>query len=607
MSKNIVLPLSPEQQNLLSQLTASLTPDQLNWLSGYFAGLTAQSTSAPSIQPSVAVLAAPVTASFGKNVTILFGSRTGNGETVAKTAQAIALESGFEVKLQNMETYPTKELKNEKNLLVIVSTHGDGEPSFQAKEFYDFIHSKRAPKLNGVNFSVLALGDRSYLKFCQVGIDVDKQLEVLGANRIYDRVDCDVEFRQPAQDWIKAALNTLGGAAATPIAPASVAAPAIQTNAVSVTSGDYSKSNPFHATVLDKTFLHGRGSDRQTIHVELSTEGSGLTYEPGDSLGVYATNSLELVAKLMTLLRFSPDTKVQTENGKALLHDLLIHKYELTNITADVIQRYVELTQNEELKEVISSTPKVKKFIYGKDVLDFFTQYPTDLTPEQLIKLLRKIQPRLYSIASSPLAHPDEVHLTVGVVKYTSNNRDKTGLCSVFLSDRIDTDENAPVFIEKNNNFRLPVDASKPIIMVGAGTGIAPYRSFVEHRGETENAGKSWLFFGNRFSESEFLYQLEWQRFLKQGILTKMSVAFSRDLDKKVYVQDRMLENSKELFAWLEEGAHFYVCGDMKQMATAVHQTLLQIIEKEGNLSPEQAEEYVTNLQKSKRYQTDVY
>jgi sulfite reductase (NADPH) flavoprotein alpha-component len=607
MSKNIVLPLSPEQQNLLSQLTASLTPDQLNWLSGYFAGLTAHSGSAPSVQPPVVALAAPAAASFGKSVTILFGSRTGNGETVAKIAQAIALESGFEVKLQNMETYPTKELKNEKNLLVIVSTHGDGEPSFQAKEFYDFIHGKRAPKLNGVNFSVLALGDRSYLKFCQVGIDVDKQLETLGANRIYDRVDCDVEFRQPAQDWIKAALNTLGGSVATPVATASVAAPAVQANIVSVASDDYGKSNPFHATVLDKTFLHGRGSDRQTIHVELSTEGSGLTYEPGDSLGVYATNSLELVAKLMTLLRFSPDTKVQTENGKALLHDLLIHKYELTNITADVIQRYVELTQNEELKEVISSTPKVKKFIYGKDVLDFFTQYPTDLTPEQLIKLLRKIQPRLYSIASSPLAHPDEVHLTVGVVKYTSNNRDKTGLCSVFLSDRIDTDENAPVFIEKNNNFRLPVDTSKPIIMVGAGTGIAPYRSFVEHRGETENAGKSWLFFGNRFSESEFLYQLEWQRFLKQGILTKMSVAFSRDLEAKVYVQDRMLENSKELFAWLEEGAHFYVCGDMKQMATAVHQTLLQIIEKEGNLSPEQAEEYVTNLQKSKRYQTDVY
>ncbi|MDD2797275.1 MAG: assimilatory sulfite reductase (NADPH) flavoprotein subunit [Bacteroidales bacterium] len=605
MTFNPNIPLSSEQSKLLSDLQKDLSSEQIFWVSGYFAGVSTQLGINGSAVIQNNTITAPSSEIADKKITILYGSRTGNGESVAKMAQSIALESGFEAKLQNMETYPTKELKNEKNLLVIISTHGDGEPSFQAKEFYDFIHSKRAPKLDQLNYSVLALGDRTYLKFCQVGIEVDKQLESLGGQRVFDRVDCDVDFRQSAQDWIKGALTALGGATSTSNA-AQVSASQSSSSVLEVT-GEYSKSNPFHATVLDKTFLHGRDSDRQTIHVELSTEGSGLTYEPGDSLGIYATNSLELVAKLMTLLRFSPDTKVQTENGKALLHDLLIHKYELTNITADVIQRYVELTQNEELKAILTSTPNVKKFIYGKDVLDFFTQYPTDLTPEQLIHLLRKISPRLYSIASSPLAHPDEVHLTVGVVKYTSNNRDKTGLCSVFLSDRIDTDENAPVFIEKNNNFRLPQDATTPIIMVGAGTGIAPYRAFVEHRAELENPGKSWLFFGNRFSESEFLYQLEWQRFLKEGVLTKMSVAFSRDLEQKVYVQDRMLENSKELFTWLEEGAHFYVCGDMKQMATAVHQTLLQIIQTEGNLSPEQAEEYVTNLQKAKRYQTDVY
>jgi sulfite reductase (NADPH) flavoprotein alpha-component len=600
MSTNNIFALSPEQLNLLTQLTNSLTPQQLIWLSGYFSGISASSSVSvagnqlPSVSPSVVL--------SEKKVTILFGSRTGNGESVAKMVQKIAIESGFTVDLQSMETYPTKNLKDERNLLVIVSTHGDGEPSFQAKEFYDFIHGKRAPKLDNLNYSVLALGDRSYLKFCKVGIDMDTQLAALGAHRNYDRVDCDVEFRALALDWANGALLTFGGSS-----NASSTVVVEDTAAQSIESSEFSKSNPFHATVLEKSFLHGRDSDRQTLHVELTTEGSGLQYEPGDSLGVYATNSLELVEKLMTLLNFSPDTKIQTDKGRVLLHDLLINEYELTNITPDVMLKYIDLTQNEELKQIVSSTPQVKKFVYGKDILDFFTLFPAEISPNQFVSLLRKIQPRLYSIASSPLAHPDEVHLTIGVVKYKSNNRNKTGLCSVFLSDRIEADENAPVFIEKNNNFRLPKDASTPIIMVGAGSGVAPYRAFVEHRGETPNHGKSWLFFGNRNSESEFLYQLEWQRFLKEGVLTRMDVAFSRDSETKVYVQDRLLENSKEVYAWLQEGAHFYVCGDMKKMATAVNLVLLQIIEKEGNLTPEQAEEYVLNLQKSHRYQTDVY
>ena len=608
MTNNNFLPLSAEQQNLLSELSASLTPEQINWVSGYFAGLSAQAFKAQpaSVQsPKAFSFASPIAAkpaAIGKSLTILYGSRTGNGEGVAKQAFKNATALGFDAKLKSMESYKNNDLKGETNLLLIVSTHGEGEPPFQAKTFHEFLFSKRAPRLESVNFSVLALGDSSYLKFCQTGVEIDERLEELGAKRVLNRVDCDVNFRVSALQWVTDALAVLNDkteeATATVIETVSE-----ETESVS----KHGKHNPFQAQVLEKSFLHGRDSNRQTLHVELSLENSGLTYEPGDSLGVFATNPPELVEHLLETVKLSPTEEITFENSKTTLSESLFKNYELTQITPDVLNRYAKLTDNTKIKEILQSSDSVKEFIYGKDLVDLFTIFPEKLNTEQFTSLLRPIQPRLYSISSSPLAFPDEVHLTVGVVKYKNGDRKKTGLCSVFLSDRTEENESAPVFVEKNNNFRLPENPETPIIMVGAGTGIAPYRAFVQHREMEEKRGKSWLIFGNRHSESEFLYQLEWQRQLREGSLSRMDVAFSRDSDQKLYVQNRIQEQGKLLFDWLENGAHFYVCGDMKKMAHDVHNELLAAIQKHGNMDKEAAEAYVLSLQHQRRYQTDVY
>ena len=416
------------------------------------------------------------------------------------------------------------------------------------------------------------------------------------------RVDCDVNFRGPSLEWISDSLAALNDKKSD-----EVEVEEVSEVEESELGNEFGKHNPFQAQVLEKAFLHGRDSNRQTLHVELSLENSGLTYEPGDSLGVFATNPPELVNHLIETVKLSPTENVKWENSTISLSDTLFKNYELTQITPDVLTRYAKLTDNEELKQILTSHDSVKEFIHGKDLVDLFTLFPEKLTAEQFVSLLRPIQPRLYSISSSPLANPDEVHLTVGVVKYQSGDREKTGLCSVFLSDRTSENESAPVFIEKNKNFRLPENPETPIIMVGAGTGIAPYRAFVQHREMEEKSGKSWLIFGNRHSESEFLYQLEWHRLLHEGVLTRMDVAFSRDSDEKVYVQDRIREQGKLLFEWLEKGAHFYVCGDMKKMAHDVNNALLEIIQEHGGMNKEAAEAYVLSLQHQRRYQTDVY
>jgi len=608
MNKNNLLPLSDEQLKLLTELSKSLTPDQINWISGYFTGLLVHGAIVDSASekptksftfnaPTISKLAEK-----GKSLTILYGSRTGNGEGIAKQALKNATALGYDAKLKSMESYKSNDLKGETNLLVIVSTHGEGEPPFQAKTFHEFLHSKRAPKLDNLNFAVLALGDSSYLKFCQTGVEFDSRLEELGGKRLLPRIDCDVNFHGQALQWITDSLAAFGDKKSD----------TIDTETVSLieesdTENTFNKNNPFQAEVLEKVFLHGRDSDRQTLHVELSLENSGLVYEPGDSLGVYATNPPELVEQLIKTVNLSPTENVKWENGTTTLSDTLFRNYELTQITPDVLNRYAKLTDNEKLKQILASHDTVKDFIYGKDLVDLFTQFPQKLSAEQFISLLRPIQPRLYSISSSPLAYPDEVHLTVGVVKYENGDRQKTGLCSVFLSDRTGENETTPVFIEKNKNFRLPENPETAIIMVGAGTGIAPYRAFVQHREMSEKRGKSWLIFGNRHSESEFLYQLEWQRQLREGTLTRLDVAFSRDSEQKIYVQDRIREQGELLFEWLENGAHFYVCGDMKKMAHDVNNALLEAIQTHGGLSKEAADAYVLSLQHQGRYQTDVY
>jgi sulfite reductase (NADPH) flavoprotein alpha-component len=592
---------SPEQKALLEQLTTILNQQQITWLAGYFAGLSAVNKPASK----VIIEEVPVSDKT-KDLTILVGSRTGNGEGLAKIAHKLASEKGINANIKNMADYKTRDLQNEKNVLIIVSTHGEGEPPFAAKELYDFVHGKRAPRLENLNFAVLGLGDSSYFHFCKTGIDFDNQLEKLGAKRVYKRATLDVDFAQNADAWIAEALLAFGGN--TPAKPVSNPKFSFLGAAKIKDTPAISRNNPFKAPVLEKVGLHGRGSNRQTIHLELSTENNpGLNYQPGDAAGVVPVNTVLLINEVLAVTGLDAGSIVHIGGKEKKLEDVLYRDLELSKITVDVVKRFLEYYPNESLFALTSDSEKFKTYLDGRDVVDLFTDYHADISSENLVKILRPLQPRYYSISSSPKAFPGEVHLTVGVVQYHHAGRDKKGTCSNYLSDVMIDDETVPVFIEPNPGFRLPENYQTPIIMVGAGTGIAPYRAFVQHRELSENPGKSWLFFGNRNFESEFLYQTEWQGFLKSGALTRMDVAFSRDGNKKLYVQDKLWENGKEIFQWLEDGAHFYICGDMKNMARAVLDTLLKIVEIHGLLNKEQAREYVDMLEKTKRLQQDVY
>jgi sulfite reductase (NADPH) flavoprotein alpha-component len=603
--KTNISPLSSEQIKLFTQFTNTLNKEQLAWVSGYLAGLSAQ-----NISSEITEIDDPITENNSQNtLTILYGSRTGNGEGLARKALKMATDQGFKVLLKSMADYKVRDLQSEKNLLVIVSTHGEGVPPFAARELHEFIYSKRAPKLNGTTFAVLALGDSSYFQFCKTGKDFDEQLEKLGAKRLVPRIACDVDFEETAESWLKTTLPAFGSKAVV----VEKAAPKFRMSLPKQhekTDSDhkFSKKNPFSAPVFEKILLHGKGSKRQTLHIELSTENvEGLEYEPGDAAGILPVNSPEIINEVLRVTGFKADETV-TLNGKSKqLYDALQREFELSKITVDVVTRFLALYPNNQLQQLTEDATKFKEYLEGRDIVDLFQDYPTQIKAEDLIKLLRPLQPRYYSIASSPKAFPGELHLTVGVVNYENAGREKHGACSTYLSEVAVEDEKVPIFIERNPGFRLPENDETPIIMVGAGTGIAPYRAFVQHRELADKPGKSWLFFGNRNFETEFLYQTEWQSFMKSGALTKMDVAFSRDSEKKVYVQDRLLEKAKEVYQWLEDGSHFYICGDMKNMARHVQDTLVKIVEKEGVMSKENAQEYVANLEKERRLQLDVY
>ena len=596
---------SADQKDLFIKFTETLNQNQLLWASGYLEGLLAHGTDAEETisQSTISTsISLPV-------LTILFGSRTGNGDGLAKKAQTEATKQGFLVKLKNMADYNVRDLVNERNLLIIVSTHGEGEPPFAARELHEFIYSKRAPKLDMLNYAVIALGDSGYFKFCQTGKDFDAQLETLGGKRISRFIACDVDYEETFETGLKDILAGFGGEENTN--PVNVPKYRMILKPEKGRRGKvvtHSKKNPFLAPVFEKISLHGKGSKRQTLHIELNTKGaSGLEYEPGDAAGVLPLNPPGLINEVLKITGLTPDEKVIVKGESKSLYEALNRDVELSKITTDVVTRFLAFSPNDKLLKLSQETNSFKEYLEGRDIVDLFQDYPATVTSNDLILLLRPLQPRYYSISSSPKAFPGELHLTVGVVNYINSGRNKRGTCSTFLSELAVDDEQVPVFIESNPGFRLPENDETPIIMVGAGTGIAPYRAFLQHRALADKPGKNWLFFGNRNFETEFLYQAEWQQLLKSGTLTKLDVAFSRDGEKKVYVQDRLFEKAKEVYQWLEEGAHFYICGDMKNMARNVQDTLITIIENEGVMSREKAREYIGNLEKEKRLQLDVY
>jgi sulfite reductase (NADPH) flavoprotein alpha-component len=598
-------PFNQEQAELLNRILPTLTESQKVWLSGFLAAAQFASVPGPGnvqLAESQSGNTAPI---ISKDVTILYGSQTGNAQGLAKKAGKKLEENGFQVTILAMSDFKPNNLKKVQNLLIVASTHGEGDPPDNALTFHEFLHGKRAPKLDNLRFSVLALGDSSYEFFCQTGKEFDTKLDELGGTRLYPRFDCDLDYDEPAAEWLAGVLSSLNETEGGSHTPA-------QELTVQAVESTYSRTNPFKAEVLENINLNGRGSNKETHHLELSLEGSGLSFEPGDSLGIYPENDPALVNLLLEETNWDPEQMVTVnKKGEVLpLKEALISHFEITTLTKPLLEKAAQLSANENLQELLSpgNEDKLKAYLDGRDLLDLVRDFtPWIGSAQEFVLILRKMPSRLYSIAGSLTANPDEVHLTIGAVRYEAHGRERKGVCSILAAERLQPGDTVPVYIQHNENFKLPKNADAPIIMVGPGTGAAPFRSFMQEREETGEAGKSWMFFGDQHFVTDFLYQTEWQKWLENGVLTKMDVAFSRDTDQKVYVQHRMLEHSQELFEWLQEGAHLYICGDEKHMAHDVHNTLIEIIEKEGGLSRELAEEYLAEMQQQKRYQRDVY
>ncbi|NQF13728.1 assimilatory sulfite reductase (NADPH) flavoprotein subunit [Brevibacillus sp. HB1.3] len=600
-------PFSQEQVELLNQLLPTLSEVQKVWLSGYLAALhKVEAPLAAGFQATSAANGAVIS----KEVTVLFGSQSGNSQKLAKVLTGKLQEHGFHVTLSAMSDFKTNALKKVENLLVVVSTHGDGEPPDNAISFHEFLHSKRAPQLEGLRFSVLALGDTSYEWFCQTGKEFDKRLEELGGKRLTPRVDCDVDYDEHASEWMNQVLASLSETTANQVAAASAIAGSAVIGSGSQT--EYSRSNPFQAVVLENLNLNGRGSDKETRHLEISLEGSSLEYEPGDCLGIYPRNHPDLVRELIDAMGWKPEELVPIHKSgeERTLEEALSSHFEITVLTKPLLEQAGKLSSGNGLRELLAEgqEQKLRDYVRNRDLLDLVEDYDLKgVSSKEFVSILRKLPPRLYSISSSLKSYPDEVHLTIRNVHYQAHGRDRYGVCSSYIADRLEAGDTLPVFVQHNPNFKLPANPDTPLIMIGPGTGVAPFRAFLGEREELGATGKTWLFFGDQHFSTDFLYQLEWQRWLKQGVLTHMDVAFSRDTSEKVYVQHRMLEKSRELYQWLQDGAHVYVCGDEKRMAHDVHAALVTILQQEGGLDSEEAVAYLKRMQQEKRYQRDVY
>lgn len=590
-----LLPLNPEQLARLQAATTDFTPTQLAWVSGYFWGVLNQQ--------SGAAVAVPAQAAEVPSITLISASQTGNARRVAEALRDDLLAAKLNVKLVNAGDYKFKQIAAEKLLVVVTSTQGEGEPPEEAVALHKFLFSKKAPKLDGTAFAVFGLGDTSYEFFCQSGKDFDSKLAELGAERLLDRVDADVEYQTAAAEWRARVVEVLK-------ARAPVAAPAQLATSGAVNdihTSPYTKEAPLSATLSVNQKITGRDSEKDVRHIEIDLGDSGLRYQPGDALGVWYQNDPQLVKELVELLWLKGDEPV-TVDGKTLpLAEALEWHFELTVNTATIVENYATLTRSESLLPLVGDKAQLQQYAAATPIVDMIRFSPAQLDAEALIGLLRPLTPRLYSIASSQAEVESEVHVTVGVVRYEIEGRARAGGASSFLADRVEEDGEVRVFIEHNDNFRLPANPETPVIMIGPGTGIAPFRAFMQQRAADGAQGKNWLFFGNPHFTEDFLYQVEWQSYVKEGLLTRIDLAWSRDQQQKVYVQDKLREQGAELWRWINDGAHIYVCGDANRMAKDVEHTLLEVIAEYGAMDAEAADEFLSELRVERRYQRDVY
>ena len=601
-------PFDQEQAAQLNQIFQTLTAEQQIWLTGYLTaqqGSVAQTTEAPQqVAEYVLNNESESQNNNDRHITVVYGSETGNAQSLAEIFADRLVEHNYTVKLTAMDEIKQKEFKKVEDLFVITATHGEGDPPDNALTFHEFIHSRKAPKLENVRFSVLALGDESYEYFCQTGKDFDAKLLELGAERLADRQDCDLDFDDLAEKWMNKnieILNQSTGHGSTPTSTETVQ---------SAKEKRYSKSNPYQAEVLENINLNGRGSNKEVRHVELLLDNYGESFEPGDCVVVLPQNEPEIVTLLIETLGWDKDIEIPiNDDGDTLpLEKALTEHFEITKLTKPLLQKAAELFGNTELLSQIDNAEWIQQYVDGRDVIDLLTEFPTsELKPETFYKLLRKLPAREYSIASSYEATPDEVHITVCAVRYEAHERTRKGVCSVQLAERIQPGDTLPIYLKKNPNFKFPFDEETPVIMIGPGTGVAPFRSYMQEREELGLSGNTWLFFGEQHFTTDFLYQTEWQAWLKDETLAKLDLAFSRDTEEKIYVQHRIAQQSELFYEWLQDGAAIYVCGDEKHMAKDVHDTIRSVIEQEGDMSEADAEAYLTQMKQEKRYQRDVY
>jgi len=582
-------PFAPDAIAALNRVIEHTSPTQRSWLAGFLAGYEAAGAPAAAPVAAPAAVARPA-------LTILFATESGNAEALARKAGKDAARLGFAPRVLDAADATPADLARTERLLVVAATWGEGEPPARAADFMAALLSDAAPRMDKVNFAVLALGDRAYAQFCATGHIIDERLAALGGHRAAPLLECDLDYDAPAAAWLTTTLPALRGAEADP-APS-----VIHVDFGAAEAREYSKSNPFQSEITDLTNLNSSRSAKQTFHVELSLAGSGLTYLPGDAIGVAPENDPAVVDAVLDAAGLA---------GDAALHEALVSRHDVSTLSAHLVRSLAELTGDPTIKDLAGDPEQLAEFLPGRHVVDLLTAFPNKLTPAQLTGLLRPLPPRLYSVASSQAMVGEEAHLLIGAVRYQTHGRDRAGVASTHIADRRRVGDRLGIHVKANPHFRLPADPATPVVMIGPGTGVAPFRAFMQDRDaagiDGKNGGKSWLFFGDQRYTHDFLYQLEWQDLIERGVLGRLDVAFSRDQDAKVYVQHRMWAARRDLYAWIEDGAALYVCGDQVRMARDVHTTLRDVIADGASIPAEAAEERLAIMKKQGRYLLDVY
>jgi sulfite reductase (NADPH) flavoprotein alpha-component len=574
---------------------APFSPEQRSWLNGFLAGVysTVEAPLAKSLAPSC-------------KIAILFATQSGTSERLAKKLAKELKQQGHAPELASLDTYTTASLAEQSHALVLASTYGEGDPPDGAQAFAESLHLLSSPRLDNLRYSVFALGDTCYEHFCKFGADLDARFYALGGTRLCDRVDSGVDVDLPFEQWKSAVVASLS---ATP--SHSVSASLGQPSTAASKPHTHTRDNPYLAEVIDKRPLTHEVSSKLTVHVGISLAGSEVHYEAGDACGVIAQNDPAVVEEILTRTNFSPEEIITLPKlGATTLLEALTHHLQPSRLTRKTVQAYAALGDCRRLEHLLSAEAhkELDAYMYDRGLIDLIEECPGLLTSSaQLIDILPKLSTRLYSISSSPAFHSGELHTTVAVVRYHAHNRDRGGVCSTMLSERTPLGARVPIYIQPNKKFRLPTDPAAPIIMIGPGTGIAPFRSFLHERRALGATGRNWLFFGDRSARTDFLYRDELEAMCHDGHLSRLDTAFSRDQENKVYVQDRMVEYGAEFWKWLNDGASLYVCGDASRMAKDVDAALHRLIEEHGQKDSEAAQEFVQELQEQNRYHRDVY